>query len=344
MLRMVSYSHRRKSGHITCYFDRTFDVLTTRNLLLPAVSTALFSVSAFCQSATFRARLSPLETGASVAPMPSFDVSTLSAGTFGGDTASANVAQDREQHHGVVSRSVKRTLEDQKELYLAPFKPSNFKWDAVVLGGTAGLLVADRRIENSLPGGHYQFYQDSSNIAIGGLAASLAGVWIYGIKNNHPHAKELGNLELETLVNTFLIYAPWQFVAARQRPGEGNGHGDFLRHSAINTSFPGGHAMFTWAMATVAVHEYPKPWIKALAYTAALTVTAGRFLARDHWSSDMFVGSGLGIAIGTHIFHSHCDPSLSESCRHHSRKFKMLDSIQPSDGSPRTAVNPSLRP
>src|SRR5215469_11303005 len=29
MLRMVSYSHRQKSGHFMCKFNRTFDVLTT---------------------------------------------------------------------------------------------------------------------------------------------------------------------------------------------------------------------------------------------------------------------------------------------------------------------------
>jgi len=42
----------------------------------------------------------------------------------------------------------------------------------------------------------------------------------------------------------------------------------------------------------------------------------------------MLAGSALGIAIGTHIFHSYCDPSLSESCRRDLQKFKMLDSIQ----------------
>jgi hypothetical protein len=29
MQSMVSYSHRLQSGHITCYFNRTFDVLPT---------------------------------------------------------------------------------------------------------------------------------------------------------------------------------------------------------------------------------------------------------------------------------------------------------------------------
>ena len=29
MLTMVAYSRRPQSGHITCYFNRTFDVLLT---------------------------------------------------------------------------------------------------------------------------------------------------------------------------------------------------------------------------------------------------------------------------------------------------------------------------
>ena len=81
------------------------------------------------------------------------------------------------------SRSeLRRGLQDQKELYAAPFKLSNLKWDALVLAGTGALLATDRRIENQLPGGSFQRYQNSSNIALGGLAASLAGLWVYGIK------------------------------------------------------------------------------------------------------------------------------------------------------------------
>jgi PAP2 superfamily protein len=249
----------------------------------------------------------------------SFPAGTFNAGTFNEDASNSGSVPDSDHHDGLVKRAVKRTLEDQKELYRAPFKPSNFKWDALTLAGTALFLIEDRHIENNLPGGHYQFYQNTSNIAIGGLAATLAGVWLYGIKTEHHHARETGFLELETLTNTFLIYVPMQLIAARQRPGEGNGHGDFLKHSAINTSFPGGHAMFTWAMATVVAHEYSKPWIQVLTYGAAFAVTASRFLARDHWASDMWVGTALGIGIGAHIFHAHCDPDLSDSCKHHTR-------------------------
>jgi hypothetical protein len=297
-----------------------------RKLFLAAITAPLFSVSALCQTGP----VPSLFASDSTAPAaPSFDIAKLREGILDEDAATAGAAQHSDQQHGgIVSRSVKRTLEDQKEIYKAPFKPSNLRWDALVLAPTAVFLVTDRHIENNLPGGHYTFYQDSSDIAIAGLATTLAGVWIYGIKGDHPHARETGTLELETLVNAFLVYAPMQYIAARQRPGEGNGHGDFLRHSAMNTSFPGGHAMFTWAMATVVAQEYPKPWVQVLTYTAAFTVTTTRYLARDHWASDMWVGSALGIAIGTHVFHAHCDPELSASCkRHHEKMLKRREKL-----------------
>lgn len=249
-----------------------------------------------------------------------FDVSSLPVGTFDADTAADPGTIQSSDHHGAVRNAIRRTLEDQKELYLTPFKESNFKWDVLELAGTGGLIAADRHIEKHIGNAHYQFYQDTSNIAIGGLSAALAGVWIYGLKTeNHRHARETGFLTLETLVDTFLIYTPMQFVAARQRPGEGNGNGDFWKHHMINTSFPGGHAMFTYAMATVLSHEYSQKWVQVLAYSAASIVTVSRFMARDHWSSDMFIGSALGIGIGAHVFHAHCDPELSDSCKHHTR-------------------------
>ncbi len=306
---------------------------------------ALFSNSARGQTESFEALPSlPSSVGGTlqIPAVGSFNFSVLPPMTFerdakGEDSAEQDSAEQdatvgspqpqiqtqasdhQSDHEGLVTRSVKRTLEDQKELYLAPFKPSNFKWDALVLGGTAALLATDRHIEKHIGNAHFTFYQDTSDVAIAGLAAALGGVWISGIKGNHPHAKETGVLELETLVNTFLIYTPMQLLAARQRPGEGNGNGDFWMHHSVNTSFPGGHSMFTFAMATVVSHEYSQKWVQALAYSAATIVTVTRFMARDHWSSDMFAGAALGIGIGAHVFHAHCNPDLSDSCKHHVR-------------------------
>lgn len=291
---------------------------TMDNVILAGLVAIALSVTAPCQTAPIAQ--SAVTTGAVTPSEPSFSVSALRMDTPPADHIPPAATQDASQPHGFAARMLRRGLEDQKQLYAAPFKVSNLKWDALFLAGTAGLLATDRRIEAQLPDSHFQRYQNSSNVALGGLAASLAGLWIYGLKTDNLHAQETGNLELEALTNTFLIYAPMQFIAGRQRPGEGNGNGDFLRHHAMNTSFPGGHAMFSWTMATVVAREYPKPWVRLLAYGAAGTVTAGRLLAHDHWSSDILVGSVLGFAIGTHIFHAHCDPELSLSCHRRAKE------------------------
>ena len=295
------------------------------NVLFATLVASLFSTSAFCQNSSFGPETPAApEESSSLDILPKFDAASLGAGTFDEGADGNDVSSDTQgKKPGLVRRSVTRILHDQKGIYFSPFEPAHLKYDAIVLAGATAFFVTDHRIENGLPSGHYQFYQDSSNIAIGGLAATLGGVWLYGIKGDHPHARETGELELETLVNTFLVYAPMQFIAARQRPGEGNGHGDFLKHPMINTSFPGGHAMFTWAMATVVAHEYSQPWVRVLNYSAAFTVTLTRFMARDHWASDMWVGTALGLGIGTYTFHQHCDPELSSSCkRHYNRIFK----------------------
>ena len=207
-----------------------------------------------------------------------------------------------------------RILHDQKSLYAAPFKPANLKWDALVLIPTGILIAEDRHIERQLPTGNLGKYSTISNIVIGSTAGGLAATWLYGLKSGDSHAAELGYMEIESLIDTLFVYAPMQFTLGRQRPGEGNGNGDFWRHHSLNTSFPAGHAMFTWNMASVAAHEYPKTWVKLLAYGAALTVTTSRFVGRDHWAGDTFAGAALGYFIGSHVFHTRCDPELDKGC------------------------------
>jgi len=217
-------------------------------------------------------------------------------------------------HQGFIVRNLKRGLQDQKSLYLAPFKPKNIKWDIGFLAVTAGLLAVDRQVSRDISKDHVDISHSIALAALLGTSATAGGIWAYGLKTGDRHADETGELTLETLANTFLIYTPMQFIAGRERPDEGTGNGRFLQHGNFNTSFPAGHPMFTWAMATVVAHEYPKPWVKILMYGAASTVSVTRLTGRNHFTSDIWVGSVLGYLIGSHIFHMRCDPTLSEAC------------------------------
>jgi membrane-associated phospholipid phosphatase len=239
------------------------------------------------------------------------------------ESSAHSPADSDTQHSGLVMRSIKRTLRDQGELYAAPFHKQNLKWDALFLIGTGGLIAADRHIRKALPDSPLGAYHALSAASIVSLSVASGGLFVLGRKNENEHAKEAGDLTLEALVNTFLIYAPMQVIAGRERPDEGTGNGRFRIHDRFNSSFPGGHSMFSFTMATVIAHEYPKPWVQVAAYGAATAVTAGRLLGRNHFSSDLFVGSILGYLIGTHIFHAHCKMGLSPSC-HNDNSALML--------------------
>ncbi len=267
---------------------------------------------------------SPCQTVGSAPPAENSIIGFLPSGPHVIDSGTETSPQDSgassralnvdQPHHGLIVRSVIRGLQDQKGLYLAPFKPSNLKWDALFLAGTGALVATDRQSARALPNTHVDLYRNITNVSLDGTSATLIGLWAYGIKKKDEHAKETGELELETLANTFLIYTPMQFIGGRERPEEGTGNGRFGVSRGFNTSFPAGHPMFTWAMATVVAKEYPKPWVKLLAYGAATSVSVGRFLGREHFASDILVGSVLGYAIASHIFHTRCNPERSDAC------------------------------
>ena len=226
-----------------------------------------------------------------------------------------NDSQQISEHAGTFHRAAKRIWRDQEELWAAPFKKSNLKWDAVVLLGTGALIATDRHTVPNVSQHTIDVSSNISNAAIYGTGTAAGSIWIAGLISNNPHQKETGLLTLEALTDAMPIYTGLQVIAGRERPGEGTGNARFLQKHSIDGSFPAGHAMFAWTMATVIAHEYPHWWVKALFYGAAATVSVTRFTAHDHFASDTLVGSALGYFIGRHIFHAHCNPELSEACR-----------------------------
>ena len=61
--------------------------------------------------------------------------------------------------------------------------------------------------------------------------------------------------------------------------------------------------MFTWTIASTVAHEYHSPWLKVLMYGLATSVSTTRVTSREHFPSDVFVGSVLGYGIGAYVAH-----------------------------------------
>ncbi len=233
--------------------------------------------------------------------------------------ASAPASPDRPQSASPNSanwllRGLKRGLQDQREIYSAPLHRSAAKWDLAFAGLTAGLIAADRHAAGALPRDHLEVSRHISDIGLYSMTATVGGLWLTSQATKDPHAREAGTLGLEALANTAAVYSVLQFVAGRERPLEGDGKGHFWKNNSLSSSFPSGHAAFTWTTASVIAHEYPKPWVEALVYGAATAVSVTRFTGLKHFPADVVVGSTFGYFIGRHIFHSHCKAGLSPAC------------------------------
>lgn len=223
-------------------------------------------------------------------------------------------APQTSSNSGKPDQMLDRFAHDQAGLYAAPFRRSNLPWDAAFFVGTAALIATDKNTISPVSNEHIDLNRNISNAGIYGMGAAAGAIWVTGLVTHDPHAQETGFLTAEALANAVPIYVGLQLIAGRERPNEGVGHGRFLQNHSINSSFPSGHALFAWTMASVIAHEYPRRWVKILVYGTATAISVTRFTGREHFVSDVAVGSFLGYFLGRHIFHAHCSTEFSEAC------------------------------
>ena len=224
---------------------------------------------------------------------------------------------------GALKRSLKRFGNDQWQIYSAPLHRSNLKWDALFLAGTGVLLATDRGAARAIGRDQDTISQRISDVGLYGTSAAAGALLISSLATHNEHAREAGILSAEAIANAFPVYGALQLVAGRERPGEGTGNGRFWQNNSLNSSFPSGHSLFVWSMASVIAHEYPHPWVKWLVYGTATAVSLTRYSGHRHFPSDVMVGSVIGYLIGRHIFLVHCREGLSEDC--HSGKISATE-------------------
>jgi membrane-associated phospholipid phosphatase len=213
-----------------------------------------------------------------------------------------------------VRRILKRLARDQGSIYAAPLRRENLKWDAAFVLGTTALVVTDRHTIGIVSRDNENISRDISNVGLYGTEAAAGAIFFTGLLTDNAHARETGFITGEALLNAYPVYVLMQLIAGRERPDQGAGHGRFFQDHSTNTSFPSGHSMFTWTMAAVIAHEYPRTWVKVLAYTTAAAVSVARYTGREHFVSDTALGGFIGYFIGRHIFKMHCSMEFSEGC------------------------------
>ena len=201
--------------------------------------------------------------------------------------------------------------QDQKQIWTSPsrLRFADADWLAPVGGLAAGLFMADRQYSASLPQGASPLrrYNTVSNAGLAGLAGTGAGMFLMSFPYHNEHWRETGLLAGEAALNSLIPVEVMKYTLGRERPDQGNGSGAFFRGG---TSFPSEHSAVSWSIAGIIAHEYPGVLPQLMAYGTAAAVDFARVRGRQHFPSDVFVGSILGYLTAQTVYRRRHDPEL----------------------------------
>ena len=214
---------------------------------------------------------------------------------------------DTERIKPLGRKLVLNILLDQKDIFTSPFhiNRQNARWWLLFGATTGGLIAADRHIADSFENSHGQVRWGGRISNIGTsytLIPIVAGCYGYGVLRDRAKAREIGVLGTESLLDGLIVAGILKEATRRNRPDEKN-PGDFW---GGGTSFPSGHAIQMWSIASLVAHEYRHNTIvKVAGYSLAGIVSASRIAARKHFASDVVAGGAIGWFIGRYVYQTH---------------------------------------
>src|SRR5258706_536506 len=217
--------------------------------------------------------------------------------------------EDRENSVGL--HLLKNIAEDQKALWIGP---KNLRWvDAdwlAPLGGAAAAMFAtdstySRHLSNSP--NRIKYSKDLSNYGLASMIGIGGGLYLLGHLTHDDHKIETGILAGEAAVDTLAPVYALKYAFGRERPLQDNYRGRFGQGGV---SFPSQHAAAAWSIASVIAHEYPGPLTSLFVYGLASAVSASRISGKQHFPSDVLVGSAIGWLEGMYVYRKHHDPRI----------------------------------
>ncbi len=217
---------------------------------------------------------------------------------------------------GIQTRSPKQfvgnVLHDQERVWKFPWEVAHgHHWKPALAFtlATAGLVELDPhdtpyfRRTQSFAGFNHSF--SSLNTGLGEGLFPVA-FFLVGRLHKDVYAENTALLAGEALADAEIVCEMMKNVDRRLRPREIPPGGDFAHtwfkaDSGIlinRGSFPSGHAIGAFAMATVIAERYRQHrWVPWVAYGLASAVGFSRITLSAHFPSDIFAGAVLGYAI-----------------------------------------------
>jgi membrane-associated phospholipid phosphatase len=221
-----------------------------------------------------------------------------------------------------VGSAITGFAQDQERIWTSPahIRLDDATWLVPLAGITAALFATDKQYSASLSMNPttISHYKTISNVGIASLAGAGAGAYLMSFPTHNQHWRETGFLAGEAALDALIPIEVMRYSLGRDQPYLGNGSGAFFQGG---TSFPSEHAAAAWAIAGVFAHEYPGTLPKLMSYGIASVVSFARVSGRQHFPSDVLVGSVLGYLVSQSVYSRRHDPELRGSSWASPREF-----------------------
>jgi Capsule assembly protein Wzi/PAP2 superfamily len=200
---------------------------------------------------------------------------------------------------------------DQKSMWTSPFHLQAVDADWLVPFGivSATMLATDTEYSKHLSNSESRLNNSRlvSKSGMYALGALDGGIYLWGHVTHDDHKKETGLLAADAALQSFFIARGLNSILGRENPLQNDSQGSFFQGGH---SFPSQGAAAAWSIAGVITHEYPGPVTKLLVYGLASAVTASSISSKQHFPSDVLIGSAIGWFVGQEVYRRHHEPSL----------------------------------
>lgn len=173
---------------------------------------------------------------------------------------------------------------------------------AAVLGGA---LLLDGLLDGLVPdGGGRNLERLSDALNYGGrpqyAVLLLGGTWVGGRLAGRGEVADASLRIGAALAAGGVLNGALKYTVGRERPSETADPHHFRPFAEENRwqSFPSGHAVVAFSLASAVSEEARSPWVTAAAYGGAAAVAWSRVYEDKHWASDVTAGALIGVLAG----------------------------------------------
>ncbi len=206
-------------------------------------------------------------------------------------------------------RLIKETVKETKQSLSFPFKMSkNGLYLTGVIGGAAFIYVFDENIRNASQKMHSSFNDNFFKIAkkFGDKEIDLAilgGSYLFGVFKDDEYLKETSYLAAKAFFVSNAVITFMKVSFGRTRPYYAEDKDMFkpLNLKDAFNSFPSGHCVSAFSLATVFALRSKTTYTKVFFYSLATAVALERIYSDKHWASDVFIGSTIAYLISRKI-------------------------------------------